>query len=156
MARLTNVFLLVASILVVAQSFRLEDKLRSDFNELKQDVEEMMDVNKEDNPLVKRAGEHGCKYDGAKCHNEVYSYGCRDVVESCPLGPRSCAKRGGRCWRQCYSNEKSRCAMIVQNSKYPSVKRCEKDSDCEIGLGNSAANICQHSGIFTKTPKCAV
>ena len=80
MARLTNVFLLVASILVAAQSFRLEDKLRSDFNELQQDVEEMMDVNKEDNLLIKRAGEHGCKYDGAKCFGKNYSYGCSKEV----------------------------------------------------------------------------
>ena len=83
MATCTSLFL-VAAILVAVHSYRIEDKLKADFNELQQDVEEMMAVKKEDNMLEKRTA-HGCKYPGEACYNEVYSYGCRDIKKRCEL-----------------------------------------------------------------------
>ena len=98
MATFTSLFVVGAILLVAVNSYNIERKLKADFNELQQDVEEMIAVKKEnDSPFEKRA-ENLCKYPGSSCYNGVYSYGCR--LKSVCLTPGKDYEKGTDCFEK--------------------------------------------------------
>ncbi|XP_066915303.1 uncharacterized protein [Clytia hemisphaerica] len=121
---------LLSAVLIAVNSYRIEERLKSDLENLVQDVAEMEAL--KDEFVDKRALVAECKYSGFPCHN-VYSYGCREGV----------------CWRQCYSNTKTWCILKDKLIRGGQVRlSCNTHADCKSEqnrriLGGAAKNICE-------------
>lgn len=75
MGSCTKLIFILSAVLIAVNSYRIEDRLKSDLISLEQDVAEMEAAKDE---FVERRALAECKYPGFPCHN-VYSYGCREV-----------------------------------------------------------------------------
>jgi len=143
------------AVLTAVNSYRIEDRLKSDLQALAQDVEEM-EAAKDEETFPEKRKANNCKYPGAPCSNDDYSYGCRDIKTRC--NSKGC-QTTGVCWRQCYAPNKSWCTLSTGFENKPFI--CQTDQMCfeqeNSGImSKPAKEICHTThGFFSgSTPTC--